>query len=56
MHIVLDQTIEEHRSQSFLENLNRAYAELRKDEAAWREDQAERSLWDQTLLDGLRQA
>jgi hypothetical protein len=56
MQTVLDKAIEEQRRKRFLEELSHAYAELRKDAAAWREDQAERSLWGQTLMDGLRRA
>jgi hypothetical protein len=47
---------EEDRRKRFLEELSRAYTELREDETAWREEQAERSLWDQTLADGRRRA
>jgi hypothetical protein len=53
MQSVLDKAIEEYRRKRFLEDLNRAYAELRVDQEAWKEEEAERRLWDQTLADGL---
>jgi hypothetical protein len=37
----------------FFEQLNAGCAELRADAAAWAEHEAERALWDVTLLDGL---
>jgi hypothetical protein len=37
----------------FFEQLNAGYAELRADAAAWAEHEADRALWDVTLLDGL---
>lgn len=41
--------------QHILDETNRRYAELRADPEAWAEEEAERELWDTTLLDGLRQ-
>ena len=38
---------------AFLDETNRAYAELRQDPAAWEEEAAERRLLANTLLDGL---
>lgn len=43
---------EEYRGQ-FLEQLDRDYAALRRDSAAWEEELAERRLLDNTLMDGL---
>ena len=43
----------EERYQWLIEETNRAYAALRADPEAWREELAERALWDATLLDGL---
>lgn len=37
----------------FIERLNEGYARLRADEKAWKEELAERELWDTTLGDGL---
>jgi len=53
MSDVLEQAVEAYRRQLFLEELNDAYAALRADEDAWREELEERALWDNTLLDGL---
>jgi hypothetical protein len=54
MQSVLDKAIEEYRRKRFLEDLNRAYAELREDQEAWKEDRAEHALWDHALADGLQ--
>lgn len=45
-------TIEDRRRR-LLEETNRAYAALRADPDAWREELAERAIWDVTNLDGL---
>lgn len=37
----------------FLEEYEKAYAELREDPAAWAEVEAERREWDETLMDGI---
>lgn len=37
---------ERQRRQRFLEAANRAYAALRQDRAAWRQEQAERRAWE----------
>jgi hypothetical protein len=39
--------------QRFLEDCNRAYARLKGNHKAWREELAERKAWDTTLADGL---
>lgn len=39
----------------FLADADRAYAKLRSDPLAWKEEQAERQAWDVTLDDGLEQ-
>ena len=41
------------RHRLMLEETNRAYEALRADPNAWREELAERALWDATPLDGL---
>lgn len=53
MQTVLDKAIEEYRRTCFFADVNRAYAELQKDEEAWEELQAETAAWDSTLADGL---
>lgn len=47
-----------HRKQTcntkeFWEAVNAGYAAMKADPAAWAEEQAERRLWDNTLMDGL---
>jgi predicted transcriptional regulator len=50
---VLERALEVYRRKLFLEQVNAGYAELRADPEAWAEHQAERKLWDATLMDGL---
>jgi len=53
MQAVLDKAIEHYQRDKFLDEVNAAYATLRSDPKAWKEEQAERALWDKTLVDGL---
>ncbi len=53
MQTVLDEAIEHYQRDKFLDDVNAAYAVLRKDPKAWKAEQAERALWDKTLNDGL---
>ena len=53
MRTVHDETIEKYQGDKFLDQVNAAYAALKKDPDAWKEELAERSLWDKTLADGL---
>lgn len=50
---VLDKALDAYRRKLFFEQMNVGYAELRADPEAWAEHQAERKLWDATLMDGL---
>lgn len=50
---VLDNAVEAYRRQCILEQANAAYAALRADAEAWREEQSERQQWEGTLADGL---
>lgn len=50
---VIDRALEALQRKLFFETLDAGYAELRRDPAAWAELQAERQLWDSTLIDGL---
>jgi predicted CopG family antitoxin len=52
MQAVLAKAIEEYRRKSFLENVNAAFANLRRDTKAWHREQEERSAWDMMLRDG----
>jgi len=53
MQAVLDRILEEHRRKVFLKQANAAFAALKADSKAWKEEQAERELWDKTLADGV---
>jgi hypothetical protein len=53
MQAVLDEAIEKYQQDKLLDAMNAAYATLRKDPEAWKQEQAERALWDQALTDGL---
>ncbi len=53
MQSVLDKAVEGYRRERFIEDLNASYAELRNDPEAWKAVEAERALWDGTLMDGL---
>ena len=53
MQAVLDQVIEHHQRENFLDEVNAAYENLRSDPKAWKAEQAERAIWDKTLNDGL---
>lgn len=50
---VLDQALSEFQRKCFWERTNAAYAALRKNPKAWKEELAERAAWNATLLDGL---
>jgi hypothetical protein len=50
---VLDKALDAYRRKLFFEQLNAGYAALRADPQAWAELEAERKLWDATLMDGL---
>ena len=53
MQAVLDEAIEHYQRDKFLDEVNAAYAALRNDAIAWKEEQAERALWDNAVADGL---
>ncbi len=54
MQTILDHAIEEERRRLFIAEANASYAAMREDPKAWAELQAERAVWDETLLDGLK--
>ena len=56
MQDILERAIEEYRRRHFLEECNAAYAALRSDPKAWKEELNERALWDNALSDGLDDA
>jgi predicted CopG family antitoxin len=49
---VLDRALEVYRGEVFLRQANLAFANLRSDEDAWKEELEERELWDNTVADG----
>jgi hypothetical protein len=53
MQAVLDEAIEHYQRDKFLDEVNAAFANLRSDPKAWKEERAERALWDETLGDGI---
>ncbi len=53
MQAVLDEAIEHYQRDKFLDDVNAAFTNLRSNPKAWKEEQAERALWDKTLNDGL---
>jgi hypothetical protein len=50
---VLDRALDAYHRKLFFEQLNAGYAELQADPQEWAALQAERKLWDATLMDGL---
>ena len=50
---LVERAIEQYRRQQILDAANAQYAALRADPEAWAEVEAERAIWDATLLDGL---
>ena len=53
MQTLLDEAIELYQREKFLDDVNAAFARLRSDPKAWKQEQAERALWDKTLSDGI---
>jgi hypothetical protein len=53
MQTVLDDAIERYRRDVFFRELDEGYARLQSNPEAWREELAERQLWDTALDDGL---
>ena len=53
MMSVLDQALSEFQRKCFWEQTNAAFAALRKNPKAWKEELSERAAWNATLLDGL---
>ncbi len=50
---LLDKALVAYRRKVFFEQLDAGYAELRADPKEWAEVEAERKVWDATLMDGL---
>ncbi len=52
MQVIIEQAIERYRRHVFLEQSNQAFAVLKTNTEAWKEEQEERALWDNALNDG----
>ena len=50
----LDKAVDAMYRQQWLEGLAEDYAKLRSDKKAWAEELRERALWDNTLMDSLK--
>ena len=53
MQAILDKAIESYRREEFLRAANRDYEAIRRNRKAWKEELAERRVWEHTLADGL---
>jgi len=53
MREILEEAVELYRRKLFLEEVNGAFARLRKDPRAWGEEEEERAAWKGTLSDGI---
>lgn len=53
MQAILDKAVERYRREAFLRAANNDYAALKRNPKAWRKALKERSLWEQTLADGI---
>lgn len=53
--VVLDRALEVYRREVFLRQANVAFADLKSDEEAWKEELEERELWDNTIADGAKE-
>lgn len=51
MPTIIDRAIEEYRRQSFIQQANKAYLDLRENPEAWESELKERREWDATLAD-----
>ena len=51
---IMERFVTDYRRRMMLEEGNRAYAALRRDSKDWAEELEERSLWENTLADGLK--
>lgn len=49
---VVEKALKTYRRKVFFDQMNAGYAALRADPEAWSEHEAERKLWDATLMDG----
>ena len=53
MQSLIDAALEDLRRRKILEATNQAFAALKENEVEWKEELAERQLWENTLSDGV---
>lgn len=53
MQAVLDAAIAHYQQETFLEEVNTAFARLKSDPAAWQAELAERAVLEGSLMDGI---
>jgi predicted transcriptional regulator len=53
MQSLIDAALEDLRRRKILEATNQAFAALKANEGEWKEELAERELWENTLSDGV---
>lgn len=53
MQDVVEKAVEHYRRKAFLEGLNNDFLNLQENSVAWKDEVEERTLWDNTLQDGL---
>ena len=52
MGVLLEKALETYRREKFLQDVNASYAALKANPRKWRDEIAERELWENTLSDG----
>jgi hypothetical protein len=50
---IIHDALEAYHREHLLDEINAAFARVKRDHGAWREEQAERAQWDGTAVDGL---
>lgn len=51
---IIHEALEAFHRERLLDDINAAFAQLKRDDAAWGEEQAERKAWDGTAADGVK--
>ena len=54
MQAVLEEVLQEYRRKRFWEETNAAFGAMRRQKRAWKQEQKERALWANALLDGVK--
>ncbi len=55
MQAILDEALEEYRRKKFWQDTNAALRALKRQKSVWKEEQQERAVWDNALLDGIEE-